>query len=114
MTGESSSFRPTKASSVEKAALGAVSLGALALTQEDCSPVAEVVQPAGSEGAITPSKFSENRVTSWPITREKETVPRFCEPSCNRNVGEMLEPHGPLAVKVNGLETAAPPARSVP
>src|SRR5262249_1525551 len=114
MTGESSSFRPTKLGSGEKAALGAVSLGAVELTQGDWAPVAEVVQPAGSEGAITPSTFSENRVASWPISREKETVPRLCEPSCNWNVGEMVVPQAPLAVKVNDLETTAPPATSAP
>src|SRR5215471_5688196 len=74
MTGESSSFRPTKPGSGEKAALGEVSLGAVELTQSDWAPVEAVVQPAGSEGAFTPSKFSENRVVSWPIGREKETV----------------------------------------
>src|SRR5215470_10211395 len=98
MTGESSSFRPTKAESGEKAALGEVSLEMVELTQLVCSPVAEVVQPVGSEGAFTLSKFSENRVTSWPIGREKETVPRSCEPSCIWNVGEMLAPQAPLAV----------------
>src|SRR5215472_7510497 len=110
MTGESSSFRPTKPGSGEKAALGAVSLGAVELTQEDWAPVAAVVQPTGSEGAITTSKFSENRVASWPIGREKVTVPKSCEPSCNWNVGEMFAPQAPLAVKVNNLETVVPPA----
>src|SRR5262245_46800341 len=105
MTGESSSFRPTKPDSEEKAALGDVSLEAVELTQLVCSPVAEVVQPAGSEGAFTLSKFSENRVTGWPIPKEKETVPRFCEPSVNWNVGAMFAPQAPLAVKVNDLET---------
>src|SRR5262245_33255279 len=114
MIGESSSFRPTKLESEEKAALGEVSLELAELTQADCSPVVAVVQPAGSEGAFTASKFSENRVTGWPITKEKETVPKFCEPSCNWNVGEMFAPQAPLAVKVNDLETAVPPATSAP
>src|SRR5262245_36979287 len=114
MTGESSSFRPTKPGSGEKAALGAVSLGAVEVTQADWAPVVAVVQPAGNEGAFTPSKFSENRVTIWPSTREKETVPKFCEPSVNWNVGEMFAPQAPVAVKVNDLETVAPPTTSAP
>src|SRR5262245_25325879 len=114
MTGESSSFSPTALGSGEKAALGDVSLEAVELTQEDWAPVVAVVQPAGSAGAFTPSKFSDNRLASWPIAREKETVPRFCAPSCNWNVGEMLAPQAPVAVKVKDLETVAPPATSAP
>src|SRR5436309_15317564 len=113
MTGVSSSFRPTAPGSGEKAALGEVSLEAVEFTQEDWEPVVEVVQPTGNAGAVTPSKFSEKSVASWPIRKEKETVPKFWEPSCNWNVGEMFVLQAPVAVKENDLETVETAAVSV-
>jgi len=39
--------------------IGAVSLALVRVSQGDSAPVAEVVQPEGSAGAVTPSKFSK-------------------------------------------------------
>jgi hypothetical protein len=63
MTGETSSVKPTVAGSGAKAAFGALLGVVVDVTQGDSEPLAVVVQPAGSAGAATPSKFWEVTVT---------------------------------------------------
>ena len=88
--------------------MGAVSLAAAEVTQSDSAPLVEVVHPAGNAGAVTPSKFSERTVVTlgWPSRNEKVTVPRFAAPSCNWSVAVLVPPQVPIAVKVNGCNTA--------
>src|SRR5206468_7943375 len=57
MAGDTSSLSPTLAASGEKAALGRVSRTAVWVTQLVATPVAEVDQPEGKAGTVTPSKF---------------------------------------------------------
>ena len=59
----------------ENAALGGVAVTAVEVTQGTSAPPAEVVQPAGSAGAVTPSKFSENGVEIAPRVKLYVTVP---------------------------------------
>ena len=104
IAGESSSLTPTLAGSGEKTELGAVSLAAVEVTQADWALLAEVAQPVGNAGAVTPSKFWEKRsdTLDWPSGKEKVTVPRLAAPSCNWSVAVLLPPQEPVAVKVNG------------
>jgi hypothetical protein len=51
------------------AEFGAVSLLVLCVTQAIAEPEAEVVQPAGSAGAVTPSKFSPAPHVAGPAQR---------------------------------------------
>src|ERR1044072_8792428 len=72
MLGEISSVLPTVVGSGANVALGAVSTGVVVtLPQGDSLPVAAVVQPAGSPGAATPSKFWEKPSTGVPVGRVK-------------------------------------------
>src|SRR3954468_8491164 len=59
--GVISSVLPTPLGSGAKASFGAVSGVVTDVTHGDSVPVATVVQPFGSAGAVTPSKF-------WPQT----------------------------------------------
>src|SRR6266545_2445751 len=74
MLGESRRLSLTTAGSSTNAAFGAESAGgagvpALEVTHSGPGPAALVaVHPAGSAGAVTPSKFSLNKVTSGPTT----------------------------------------------
>ena len=56
--GETSSVSPTVAGSGANAAFGAVSGVVVDVTHGTSAPVAVLVHPAGSAGAVTPSKFS--------------------------------------------------------
>src|SRR6186713_591987 len=56
--GEISSVLPTAAGSGANASFGAVSGVVVDVTQATSAPVAALVHPAGSAGAVTPSKFS--------------------------------------------------------
>src|SRR5258706_312481 len=56
--GETSSVLPMLLTSGAKASFGAVSGLVVDVTHGTSTPVAVVVQPAGSAGAVTPSKFS--------------------------------------------------------
>src|SRR6187549_2423144 len=56
--GETSSVSPTAAGSGANASFGAVSGVVVDVTQATSAPVAAVVHPAGSAGAVTLSKFS--------------------------------------------------------
>ena len=58
---------PTAFGSGAKASFGAVSGVVVDVTHGDSAPVAAVVQPAGSAGAVTPSKFSPQPVTGVPV-----------------------------------------------
>jgi hypothetical protein len=61
MTGESRRLSPGVAEPPEKAEFGAVLLAVVEVTHKGGFPVGgvlAVVQPAGSAGAVTPSKFS--------------------------------------------------------
>ena len=71
MVGESNSFTPTVAGSGEKAEFGAVSRAEVEVTQADWAPLAEVVQPAGNAGAVTPSKFWEKTLASAGLAQPK-------------------------------------------
>src|SRR5436190_19545395 len=99
---------PMLPGSGEKAELGPVSLVEPVVVQDDCAPLMEVVQPAGSPGAFTPSKFCEKRLETAPRGSVNDTLPRFWAPSCNWKVGEMLVPHEPATVKLKAREIAAP------
>jgi len=65
--GEISSVLPTAFGSGAKASFGAVSGVVVDVTHGLSAPVAAVVQPAGSAGAVTPSKFSPQPVTGVPV-----------------------------------------------
>ena len=56
--GEISSVLPTAAGSGANALFGAVSDVVVDVTQATSAPVAALVHPVGSAGAVTPSKFS--------------------------------------------------------
>src|SRR5580765_1246883 len=60
-TGETRTSSETVAPSAPRAEFGAVSLDALDVTHTVPVPVCELVQPLGSAGAVTPSKFWANR-----------------------------------------------------
>src|SRR5947208_191084 len=66
MAGETNSLMPALVGSGENAALGAVSALELVVIQPDCALLAEVVQPDGRPGALTPSKVSWNTCVGWP------------------------------------------------
>jgi hypothetical protein len=65
--GEMSSVLPTPAGSGANASFGAVSGVVVDVTHGDSVPVAAVVQPVGSAGAVTPSKFSSQPVPGVPV-----------------------------------------------
>src|ERR1035437_6689519 len=116
MVGESSSFRPTFEGSGEKTEFGVVSLTEVEVTQADWAPPVEVLQPAGKAGAVMPSKFWENTLTTldWPSRNEKVSVPRFVAPSCNWSEAVLVPPQLPVAVKLNGSTTAVPLVLTTP
>src|ERR1043166_1309671 len=101
MDGESSSLTPILLGSGENAALGEVSAKTADVTQLDCAPEADVDQPDGKDGAVTPSKFSASGARIWPRPSEYVAVPRFARPSWSCRTGMMLSPQVPLAVKLN-------------
>src|SRR5438105_1143763 len=100
----------------EKAEFGAESCEAVEVTQGDSTPVAELVQPAGNAGGVTPSKFCEKNVVTMTLPKRKAklTVPRLVAPSCNWSVAMLVSPQLPPAAKVKARATATPPARSAP
>src|SRR5882672_2827329 len=100
---------PRNAGSGAKAEFGAVWFVVVVVIQAVWPPVAVAVQPAGSEGADTLSKFSAN-VLAWPSVKLKTKVPKFAAPSCNWSVALAAAPQLPLATKVKDRETVAPPA----
>ena len=105
ITGETRAFSLVLAMSETKTELGVVSDAAVVAVQLLAVPEIFVFnQPAGSAGAVTPSKFCAKDWTSEtpPSGNVKLTVPRLLVPSCNCTVAVMFEPHGPAAVKVNG------------
>src|SRR5262249_30978665 len=102
--GLSSSLSPAAAASAENAELGGVSLVSLEVVQADCEPEATVLQPSGSAGAVTPSKFCSNGAV-WPSTKLNETVPRLAAPSCNCSAAVSVAPQFPMATKVKGNAT---------
>src|SRR5947207_1300633 len=106
MIGETISFMPTLAGSLENAAFGTVSRFVVSVTQGLCNPLLAVVQLAGKAGAVTASKFSEKSCVGLPRISGKLTVPRFTAPSCNCNRAVIVPPHEAFAVKVNGWLTA--------
>ena len=79
-------------------------------------PVFEDVQPAGNAGAVTPSNNCDSNTALLVVPNciGYEIVPRFSAPSCSVNVGVILAPQAPVAVKLNGRVTAAPPATTTP
>src|SRR2546430_11963479 len=102
------------AASGEKAALGNVSRTEVCVTQFTAALVAEVVQPAGNAGAVTLSKFWVNTFAICPIWKEMVAVPRFEAPSWSCRLAVIVPPQAPVAAKVNGWPTAAPPAVTTP
>src|SRR3954462_3971747 len=58
ITGESNLLSPAVVEPAENAEFGAVSLADALVTHNAGFPVLAVTQPAGSAGAVTPSKFS--------------------------------------------------------
>src|SRR5664280_2776800 len=101
-------FEPMLAGSGENAALGTVSRVVVEVTQLDSAPPAEVVQPAGNAGAVTPSKFCVKVAERAPRLKLYVTVPKFVALVWICSVAVMLLPHVPLAVKVNVSDTALP------
>src|SRR5580704_11836501 len=86
MGGEISWLRPIWELSFAKAELGAVSFLVVEVTQAESEPVRVELQPEGSDGARTPSKFWEKVVTprlATPSVKVKLRVPRLVGPSCN-------------------------------
>src|SRR5450432_519789 len=58
MAGVTNSVLPTLSTSGANASLGALAGVIVEVTHGSSAPVAAVVHPAGSAGAVTPSKFS--------------------------------------------------------
>src|SRR5215469_4659357 len=117
MIGETNSVCPTDPASGTKAELGLLEEKPLVLVQAALKPeVTAVVQPEGSAGAVTLSKFSEKLVVLIvaPSRMVKLTVPKLVAPSCSCKVAVTVPPQVPLAVKLKGLATAAPPATKAP
>src|SRR5258706_15259638 len=83
MVGVSSTVLPTVVTSGANASFGAL-MGLVAeVTQATSLPLAAVTQPAGSAGAVTPSKFSVKTefTVGAPRVIVKVTVPRLVAPS---------------------------------
>ncbi len=80
--GDTNSLVLVLATSAQNAELGAVSLGELVVNQRDAVLVAEVVQPEGKAGGVTPSKFSERPGSA--TVRLTVAVPRLVVPSLAR------------------------------
>src|SRR6185312_10475820 len=76
-------------------------------------PVVAPVPVAGITIAVAFEKVDEAVlvVPSWNVY---VTVPRLMAPSCSCRVAVMLVPQVPLATKVNGCDTAGPPATTTP
>ena len=117
MIGETNSVCAALPVSGTNAELGAELSKPFVVAQVDWIPeVTAVVQPEGKAGAGTPSKFSLNviSVDTAPNRIVKVTVPRLELPSCSWSVAVTVPPQLPLAVKVKGFATAAPPAAKAP
>ena len=125
--GLSRTLLVTQDGSLWKAEFGAVSLDVLTVVQllpsvqngpptvQSPSPLVKaVVQPAGSAGATTPSKFSLKTTLRTPSVKVNVTVPRLDAPSCNWKVAVSVPPQLPFAVKVNGRVADPPPAANAP
>jgi hypothetical protein len=107
MLGELRRLSLTTAGSSTNAAFGAELAGGVGtpefeVTQNGAGPLAFVaVHPAGSAGAVTPSKFSLNTVTSGPTTAT-EAGAEPDPPSVDVNEAVLLSvvPHVPVVVVV--------------
>src|ERR1700761_2470292 len=95
-------------------ALGELSNILVSVTQAPCPPITFVCHPGGIFGEVSPSKFWVRIALGRQRGIEKLTVPKLVEPSVNRRVAVIFEPHCPKAVKENGRATLAPPAGSAP
>src|SRR5580765_3218160 len=71
--GESNSLRPTSPGSGTNAAFGTVSANRFVVVQINCAPVVEVIQPAGKNGDVMPSKFCEKTFVLAPSSNETDT-----------------------------------------
>ena len=78
------------------------------------APLEELVQPAGSAGGVTPSKFSDKVNRCFPNRKAKLTVPKTLVPSWSWRVAILVSPQRPLAVKANGLLVVPPLAARKP
>ena len=117
MTGDVSSAWPAVPASGTNAEFGVVSEKPLVTAQFAMTPeVTEAPQAAGKAGAIALSKFSEKVVTGTiaPKRAVKVAVPRLEAPSWSWSVAVTIPPQAPIAVKLNGRVTAAPPAVKAP
>src|SRR3954467_1099062 len=112
--GEVRSLTPGSGGSSANTEYTGVSNAALVVAQGVCPPMAETLQPTGSAGGSTESKFSVKIVTGAPSVNGTDTIPRSVEPSCNWNVAITNPPHEPVAVNVKACVVASPPASNAP
>ena len=118
MVGEVKLFSPAVAEPPPNAELGGVSF-VVEVTQSGGLPVAgtfAVVQPAGSAGAVTESKFSVNvagELANTPNVKVAVKLPRSIAPSCMWNVSVIVAPHERLFEKLK-LRDAVAPAPTAP
>ena len=110
-------FSLTNVTSGANAELGSVSRAAVVVCHGVGgvgTPVDDTVQPPGSNGGITESKFCDKDECGTPIGNVELTLPIKFVPSINLNVAVTVPPHWPVAIKVNAFVTAAVPATSGP
>src|SRR5215216_3261097 len=106
VTGESKRLSPGAVVPFVEAEFGNESRMVEEVTHNGALPVWAVVQPAGSAGAVTPSKFSVKvgaEVTSNPIVNGMLTLPRSKSPSCRWKVRVIVSPQAPLFEKLKFL-----------
>ena len=101
----------TAAGSEAKTEFGAVS-ERLDVVDQPEDPEAAFTQFRGKEEPE--SKFWLNTTTGTPERNAKLAVPRLFVPSCNRSVGETIEPQAPPETNEKLRVTAGPPATSTP
>src|SRR6185503_7379351 len=99
ISGETNSLPPGVVALAPKAPFGGVGgVPAVDVTQRTGPPVGlvlAVVQPAGSAGAVTPSKFSVKVgaiVCRTPRVKVKLKLPRSKSPSCRWKVSVIVPP----------------------
>src|SRR6185295_4759619 len=115
MDGEVKLFSPAVAEPAPNAELGGVSF-VVDVTHSGGVPAAgtfAVVQPAGSAGAVTPSKFSlkvAGEFTNTPSWNGMLKLPRSSAPSCRWKVRMMVSPQLLLLEKLKFLASVAPGA----
>src|SRR5882762_7986807 len=114
MTGETKSAVEATFVSGPSATFGAVGAAASLGLSHAAAVGLLVIHPAGKEGIVTPSKFCVKRIPDAPRGFVLSRPARLRALSCNWKVGLIVPPQLPLAVKVNGWLTAAPPATRTP